>query len=91
MIQKHVLDSLTETVANKITKARLNSSTTMTVRKVRTGNMLVVDFLVPDTIHEVRKVELLDDTSVVITSIDVFLPIETSTRFKYQMEVVTDG
>jgi len=80
-----------ESIVNKIDRARLNNTSIVTIRKQRTNNDVLIDFQVPDGIREVSKIELLDSTSQVLTQMDLYVPIETSTRFKYKLEVKTNG
>lgn len=79
-----------ESIVNKIDRARLNNASIVTIRKQRTGNYVLIDFQVPDGIREVSKIELLDSASQVLSRMDLYVPIETSTRFKYKLEVKTN-
>ena len=80
-----------ESIVNKIDRARLNNTSIVTIRKQRTGNDVLIDFQVPDGIREVSKIELLDSASQVLSRMDLYVPIETSTRFKYKLEVKING
>lgn len=80
-----------ESIVNKIDRARLNNMSVVTIRKQRTDNDVLIDFQVPDGIREVSKIELLDSASQVLSRMDLYVPIETSTRFKYKLEVKTNG
>lgn len=91
MLQNVLTNYVAENVINKIDRARLNNTTVVTIRKQRTDNNVLIDFQVPDGIREVSKIELLDNTSQVLSRMDLYVPIETSTRFKYKLEVKTNG
>lgn len=90
MLQNTMTNYVAESIVNKIDRARLNNTSIVTIRKQRTGNDVLIDFQVPDGIREVSKIELLDSTSQVLTRMDLYVPIETSTRFKYKLEVKTN-
>jgi hypothetical protein len=91
MIKETLFTSITDTVLAKISKARLNSNQIVSIQKRRDRQFVFVEFLVPDSVREVTKVELLDVSDIVLSAIDVYVPIETTTRFKYRLEVLTDG
>lgn len=91
MIKEALLNTVTETVLAKINKARLNDNQIVTIQKRREQRFVLIDFLIPDSIREINKIELLDSSNVVQSVIDVYVPIETTTRFKYRLEVLTDG
>lgn len=91
MIKEALLNTVTETVLAKINKARLNDNQIVTIQKQREQRFVLIDFLVPDSIREINKIELLDSSNVVQSVIAVYVPIETTTRFKYRLEVLTDG
>lgn len=91
MIKEALFTSITDTVLAKISKARLNSNQIVSIQKRRDRQFVFVEFLVPDSVREVTKVELLDVSDIVLSAIDVYVPIETTTRFKYRLEVLTDG
>lgn len=91
MIKEALLNTVTETVLAKISKARLNDNQIVTIQKRREQRFVLIDFLIPDSIREITKIELLDSSNVVQSVISVYVPIETTTRFKYRLEVLTDG
>lgn len=91
MIKETLFTSITDTVLAKISKARLNSNQIVSIQKRRDRQFVFVEFLIPDSVREVTKVELLDVSDIVLSVIDVYVPIETTTRFKYKLEVLTDG
>jgi hypothetical protein len=91
VIKETLFTSLTDTVLAKISKARLNSNQIVSIQKRRDRQFVFVEFLIPDSVREVTKVELLDVSDIVLSAIDVYVPIETTTRFKYKLEVLTDG
>lgn len=91
MLQNIMTNYVAESIVSKIDRARLNNTSIVTIRKQRTGNDVLIDFQVPDGIREVSKIELLDSASQVLTCMDLYVPIETSTRFKYKLEVKTNG
>lgn len=91
MIKEALFTSITDTVLTKISKARLNSNQIVSIQKRRDRQFVFVEFLIPDSVREVTKVELLDVSGIVLSVIDVYVPIETTTRFKYKLEVLTDG
>nr|DAK08300.1 MAG TPA: hypothetical protein [Bacteriophage sp.] len=91
MLQNTMTNYVAESIVNKIDRARLNNTSIVTIRKQRTDNDVLIDFQVPDGIREVSKIELLDNTSQVLSRMDLYVPIETSTRFKYKLEVKTNG
>lgn len=91
MIKEALLNTVTETVLAKISKARLNDNQIVTIQKRQEQRFVLIDFLIPDSIREINKIELLDSSNVVQSVIDVYVPIETTTRFKYRLEVLTDG
>lgn len=91
MLQNVLTNYVAENVINKIDRARLNNTTVVTIRKQRTDNNVLIDFQVPDGIREVSKIEILDNTSQVLSRMDLYVPIETNTRFKYKLEVRTNG
>ena len=91
MIKETLLNTVTETVLAKISKARLNNNQIVTIEKQREQGFVLIDFLIPDSIREINKIELLDSSNVVQSVISVYVPIETTTRFKYRLEVLTDG
>lgn len=91
MIKETLFTSITDTVLAKISKARLNSNQVVSIQKRRDRQFVFVEFLIPDSVREVTKVELLDASYIVLSVIDVYVPIETTTRFKYKLEVLTDG
>ena len=91
MIKEALLNTVTETVLAKINKARLKNNQIVTIQKQREQRSVLIDFLIPDSIREINKIELLDSSNVVQSVIDVYVPIETTTRFKYRLEVLTDG
>lgn len=91
MIKEALLNTVTETVVAKINKARLNDNQIVTIQKLREQRFVLIDFLIPDSIREINKIELLDSSNVVQSVISVYVPIETTTRFKYRLEVLTDG
>ena len=91
MLQNVLTNYVAENVINKIDRARLNNTTVVTIRKQRTDNNVLIDFQVPDGIREISKVEILDNTSQVLSRMDLYVPIETNTRFKYKLEVRTNG
>lgn len=91
MIKEALLNTVTETVLAEISKARLNNNQIVTIQKRREQRFVLIDFLVPDSIREINKIELLDSSNVPQSVIDVYVPIETTTRFKYRLEVLTDG
>lgn len=91
MIKETLFTSITDTVLAKISKARLNSNQVVSIQKRRDRQFVFVEFLIPDSVREVTKVELLDASDVVLSVIEVYVPIETTTRFKYRLEVLTDG
>ena len=91
MIKETLFTSITDTVLAKISKARLNSNQIVSIQKRRDRQFVFVEFLVPDSVREVTKVELLDVSDIVLSAIDVYVPIETTTRFKYRLEVLTYG
>ena len=91
MIKEALLNTVTETVLAKINKARLNNSQIVTIQKQREQRFVLIDFLIPDSDREINKIELLDSSNVPQSVIDVYVPIETTTRFKYRLEVLTDG
>lgn len=90
MLQNTMTNYVAESIVNKIDRARLNNTSIVTIRKQRTGNDVLIDFQVPDGIREVSKIELLDSASQVLSRMDLYVPIETSTRFKYKLEVKTN-
>ena len=83
MIKEALLNTVTETVLAKINKARLNNNQIVTIQKRREQRFVLIDFLIPDSIREINKIELLDSSNVPQSVIDVYVPIETTTRFKY--------
>ena len=91
MIKEALLNTVTETVLAKINKARLNNNQIVTIQKRREQRFVLIDFLIPDSVREINKIELLDSSNVPLPVIDVYVPIETTTRFKYRLEVLTDG
>ena len=91
MIKETLFTSITDTVLAKISKARLNSNQVVSIQKRRDRQFVFVELLIPDSVREVTKVELLDASDIVLSTIDVYVPIETTTRFKYKLEVLTDG
>lgn len=91
MIKEALLNTVTETVLAKINKARLNNNQIVTIQKRLEQRFVLIDFLIPDSIREINKIELLDSSNVVQSVITVYVPIETTTRFKYRLEVLTDG
>lgn len=91
MIKETLFTSITDTVLAKISKARLNSNQIISIQKRRDRQFVFIEFLIPDSVREVTKVELLDASDIVLSAIDVYVPIETTTRFKYKLEVLTDG
>ena len=91
MLQNVLTNYVAENVVNKIDRARLNNTSIVTIRKQRTGNDVLIDFQVPSGIREVSKIEILDNTSQVLSRMDLYVPIETNTRFKYKLEVRTNG
>nr|DAQ10840.1 MAG TPA: hypothetical protein [Caudoviricetes sp.] len=91
MIKETLFTSITDTVLAKISKARLNSNQVVSIQKRRDRQFVFVEFLIPDSVREVTKVELLDASDIVLSVIEVYVPIETTTRFKYKLEVLTDG
>ena len=91
MIKEALLNTVTETVLAKINKARLNNNQIVTIQKQREQRFVLIDFLIPDSVREINKIELLDSSNVPLSVIDVYVPIETTTRFKYRLEVLTDG
>ena len=91
MIKEALLNTVTETVLAKINKARLNNNQIVTIQKRRQQRFVLIDFLIPDSVREINKIELLDSSNVPQSVIDVYVPIETTTRFKYRLEVLTDG
>lgn len=91
MIKETLFTSITDTVLAKISKARLNSNQIISIQKRRDRQFVFIEFLIPDSVREVTKVELLDSSDIVLSAIDVYVPIETTTRFKYKLEVLTDG
>lgn len=91
MIKEALLNTVTETVLAKISKARLNNNQIVTIQKQREQRFVLIDFLIPDSVREINKIELLDSSNVSQSVIDVYVPIETTTRFKYRLEVLTDG
>ena len=91
MIKETLFTSITDTVLAKISKVRLNSNQVVSIQKRRDRQFVFVEFLIPDSVREVTKVELLDASDIVLSVIEVYVPIETTTRFKYRLEVLTDG
>ena len=91
MLQNVLTNYVAENVMNKIDRARLNNTSIVMIRKQRTGNDVLIDFQVPSGIREVSKIEILDNTSQVLSRMDLYVPIETNTRFKYKLEVRTNG
>ena len=91
MLQNVLTNYVAENVINKIDRARLNNTTVVTIRKQRTDNNVLIEFQVPDGIREISKIEILDNTSQVLSRMDLYVPIETNTRFKYKLEVRTNG
>lgn len=91
MIKEALLNTVTETVLAKINKARLNNNQIVTIQKQREQRFVLIDFLIPDSVREINKIELLDSSNVPQSVIDVYVPIETTTRIKYRLEVLTDG
>ena len=91
MIKEALLNTVTETVLAKINKVRLNNNQIVTIQKQREQRFVLIDFLIPDSVREINKIELLDSSNVPQSVIDVYVPIETTTRFKYRLEVLTDG
>jgi hypothetical protein len=91
VIKETLFTSITDTVLAKISKARLNSNQVVSIQKRRDRQFVFVEFLIPDSVREVTKVELLDASGIVLSVIEVYVPIETTTRFKYKLEVLTDG
>ena len=91
MLQNVLTNYVAENVINKIDRARLNNTAVVNVRKQRTDNNVLIDFQVPDEIREISKIEILDNTSQVLSRMDLYVPIETNTRFKYKLEVRTNG
>lgn len=91
MLQNTMTNYVAESIVNKIDRARLNNTSIVTIRKQRMDNNVLIDFQVPDGIREVSKIELLDNTSQVLSRMDLYVPIETNTRFKYKLEVRTNG
>ena len=91
MIKEALLNTVTETVLAKISKARLNNNQIVTIQKQREQRFVLIDFLIPDSVREINKIELLDSSNVPQSVIVVYVPIETTTRFKYRLEVLTDG
>lgn len=91
MLQNVLTNYVAENVINKIDRARLNNTTVVTIRKQRTDNNVLIDFQVPDGMREISKIEILDNTSQVLSRMDLYVPIETNTRFKYKLEVRTNG
>ena len=91
MIKEALLNAVTETVLAKINKARLNNNQIVTIQKRREQRFVLIDLSIPDSIREINKIESLDSSNVPLSVIDVYVPIETTTRFKYRLEVLTDG
>ena len=91
MIKETLFTSITDTVLAKTSKARLNSNQVVSIQKRRDRQFVFVEFLIPGSVREVTKVELLDASDIVLSVIEVYVPIETTTRFKYRLEVLTDG
>lgn len=91
MIKETLFTLITDTVLAKISKARLNSNQVVSIQKRRDRQFVFVEFLIPNSVREVTKVELLDASDIVLSVIEVYVPIETTTRFKYKLEVLTDG
>jgi len=91
VIKEALVPSITDTVLARINKVRLNSNQVVSIQKRRDKQFVFVEFLIPDSVRQVTKVELLDASYIVLSVIDVYVPIETTTRFKYKLEVLTDG
>jgi len=91
VIKETLFTLITDTVLAKISKARLNSNQVVSIQKRRDRQFVFVEFLIPGSVREVTKVELLDASDIVLSVIEVYVPIETTTRFKYRLEVLTDG
>ena len=69
MIKETLFASITDTVLAKISKARLNSNQIVSIQKRRDRQFVFVEFLIPDSVREVTKVELLDVSNVVLSVI----------------------
>ena len=80
-----LLDDITAFTSSDIVSARLNGETVIEeITKQQDGNVLTVSYTVtPESVEQINKIELLDAQNTALTSIDVYVPVTTTTSLKH--------
>ncbi|MBP3037996.1 hypothetical protein J9303_00545 [Bacillaceae bacterium Marseille-Q3522] len=89
MITDFTKNVLATTYQDLVSTIRLNGTvviSTFLVNQV-TNDTLMIEFDVPGELTKIEKLEVLKADGGILSQANLFVPLETDTRFRYQMKV----
>ena len=89
MITEFGKNKVVQSYNESISKFRLNETIIVETFDVKSsiGDTLTIEFIVPDGIQQISKLETLDTDNNVLSVSSLYVSISNDTRFKYQVKV----
>lgn len=89
MITELGKNKVVQSYNESISKIRLNETIIVEIFDVKSsiGDTLTIEFIVPDGITQISKLETLDTDNNVLSVSGLYVSISNDTRFKYQVKV----
>lgn len=89
MITELGKNKVVQSYNESISKIRLNETIIVEIFDVKSsiGDTLTIEFIVPDGITQISKLETLDTDNNVLSVSSLYVSISNDTRFKYQVKV----
>ncbi|MDN6070598.1 MAG: hypothetical protein L0I48_05315 [Lactococcus plantarum] len=89
MITEFGKNKVVQSYNESISKIRLNETIIVETFDVKSsiGDTLTIEFIVPDGIQQISKLETLDTDNNVLSVSSLYVSISNDTRFKYQVKV----
>ena len=89
MITEFGKNKVVQSYNESISKIRLNETIIVETFDVKSsiGDTLTIEFIVPDGISQISKLETLDTDNNVLSVSSLYVSISNDTRFKYQVKV----
>lgn len=89
MITEFGKNKVVQSYNESISKIRLNETIIVETFDVKSsiGDTLTIEFIVPDDISQISKLETLDTDNNVLSVSSLYVSISNDTRFKYQVKV----
>lgn len=89
MITEFGKNKAAQSYNESISKIRINETIIVETFDVKSsiGDTLTIEFIVPDGITQISKLETLDTDNNVLSVSSLYVSISNDTRFKYQVKV----